>query len=268
MKEEVPFMKITCIQMNMIFGTPDVNFGKARSLITAAAEDSPDVIVLPETWNTGFFPKEHLAGFCDRNGCRAKEEIGSLAKKFNVNIVAGSIANLKNGRIYNTALVFDRTGACIADYDKTHLFSPMGENHYFTPGNHLCRFRLDGKSCGLMICYDLRFPELARSLALQGTDLLFAVSQWPAGRISHLEVLTRARAIENQVFLVCCNSCGTAGNTIFGGNSVIIDPLGTPLSRAGESEALITADCDFSILNQIRSSIPVLRDRRSSLYQL
>lgn len=261
-------MKITCAQMNMAFGAPDANFSKAESLISRAAQDRPDVIVLPETWNTGFFPKEDLPRLCDPGCSRTKEKIGSLARKFSVNIVAGSVSSLKDGRIYNTSLVFDRTGACIAAYDKTHLFSPMGENRFYTPGSHLCRFRLDGKDCGLMICYDIRFPELARSLALQGMDLLFVVSQWPAARISHLQILTRARAIENQVFLACCNSCGRAGSTVFGGNSVIVNPLGAALVQGGDREALISADCDFSVLDQIRSSMPVFRDRRSSLYEL
>ena len=83
----------------------------------------------------------------------------------------------------------------------------------FTPGDHLCRFRLDGHDCGLVICYDIRFPELTRTLAVQGMDMLFVVSQWPRARISHLRALTVARAIENQMFVVCCNSCGDAGDT-------------------------------------------------------
>ena len=261
-------MKITCIQMDMIFGKPEINFEKAEKLIAGAAEAGPDVIVLPETWNTGFFPGEHLAGLCDRDGDRVKKEIGALAGKYGVNIVAGSVSSLRSGKIYNTAPVFDRTGACIAEYDKTHLFSPMGEDRFYTPGNRLCRFSLDGKSCGLMICYDLRFPELARSLVLQGAELLFTVSQWPLQRISHFLALARARAIENQIFLVCCNSCGKAGNTVFGGHSVIFDPLGNSLALGGESEEMITTDCNFSMLKEIRRSIPVLHDRRRSLYTI
>ena len=261
-------MKITCIQMNMAFAKPDENFAKAKSLICDAMKENPDVIVLPETWNTGFFPKENLYALCDHDAQRVKQEIGALAKANHVNIVAGSVANLRDGKVYNTATVFDRDGNCIASYDKTHLFTPMGEDDYFTAGDHLCRFQLDGKDCGFIICYDIRFPELTRSLALQGLDLLFVVSQWPKIRTFHLRTLTTARAIENQMFLVCCNSCGTAGQTVYGGNSAIIDPWGETIALAGENEALLTADCDFSIVDDIRSSIPVLRDRRPAIYKI
>ena len=261
-------MKITCIQMDMKFAEPDANFARAKELIEEAMENSPDVIVLPETWNTGFFPKENLSELCDDDCARVKAEIGALAKQYSVNIVAGSVSNLRDGIVFNTATVFDRSGNCIASYDKTHLFTPMGEDQYFTAGDHLCRFTLDGKNCGLIICYDIRFPELTRSLALQGLDLLFVVSQWPKVRTFHLRTLTTARAIENQTFLVCCNSCGRAGETVYGGNSAIIDPWGETLALAEETEILLSAECDFSVLDQIRSSIPVLRDRRPAIYQL
>lgn len=260
-------MKIACVQMDVTLGMPEENFAKAARLIEEAMESAPDVLVLPETWNTGFFPAENLADLCDRDCTRVKERIGALAKKFHVNIAAGSVANVRDGKVYNTACVFDREGSCIGSYDKTHLFTPMGEEQYFAKGDHLCRFTLDGVRCGILICYDLRFPELSRSLALQGLDMLFVVSQWPKARIPHLQTLTAARAIENQVFLVCCNACGTAGDTRFGGSSCILDPLGNPIARAGETEQILTGECDLQIVTSIRGSIPVFRDRRPELYR-
>lgn len=260
-------MKVTCLQMDMKLGCPDENFAKAEQMIRQAMSEQPDVLVLPETWNTGFFPKENLPSLCDRDGQRVKAEIGALAKEYRVNIVAGSVSNLRDGKVYNTAMVFDRTGQCIASYDKTHLFTPMGEDDYFTPGDHLCRFQLDGVQCGIIICYDVRFPELTRSLTVPGLDVLFVVSQWPKVRTFHLRTLTTARAIENQMFVVCCNSCGTAGETVYGGNSAIIDPWGELLAAAGEQEQKLTAQCALETLTQIRNTIPVFRDRRPALYQ-
>ena len=260
-------MKVTCLQMDMKLGCPDENFAKAEQMIRQAMSEQPDVLVLPETWNTGFFPKENLPSLCDRDGQRVKAEIGALAKEYRVNIVAGSVSNLREGKVYNTAMVFDRTGQCIASYDKTHLFTPMGEDDYFTPGDHLCRFQLDGVQCGIIICYDVRFPELTRSLTVPGLDVLFVVSQWPKVRTFHLRTLTTARAIENQMFVVCCNSCGTAGETVYGGNSAIIDPWGELLAAAGEQEQQLTAQCALETLTQIRNTIPVFRDRRPALYQ-
>ena len=261
-------MKISCIQMDMEFCQPDKNFEKAKILIEKAAEDKADVIVLPEMWNTGFFPMENLEALCDVNGQRVKREIGALAKQYNVNIVAGSIANLCGGKVYNTAYVFDRKGDCIAEYNKTHLFTPMKEHEFFEKGSHFCKFTLDGYLCGIIICYDVRFPELTRSMTVDGLDYLFIVSQWPNVRIPHLRVLTQARAIENQMFVVCCNSCGTAGETAYGGNSAIINPWGETLVLAGENEEIITAECDSSILRNIRETINVFADRRVEIYKL
>lgn len=261
-------MKVTCIQMDMLFGSPDKNFRHAGELIKKAMQEQPDVIVLPETWNTGFFPKENLPDLCDRDGQRVKEEIGALAKQFSVNIVAGSVSNLRDGKVFNTAMVFDRRGTCIASYDKTHLFTPMGEDDVYTPGDHLCRFTIDGVTCGLIICYDVRFPELTRSLTVPGLDMLFVVSQWPKVRTFHLRSLTTARAIENQMYVVCCNSCGVAGETVYGGSSAIIDPWGQTLALAGENEEILSARCDLQTLADIRGTIPVFRDRRPQLYQI
>jgi len=261
-------MKVTCLQMNMKLGCPDENFSLAEKLIGKSIKEQPDVIVLPETWNTGFFPKEKLTDLCCKDGDTVKLRIGELAKKYKVNIVAGSVSNVRNGKVYNTAFVFDRDGEYIAEYDKTHLFTPMGEDDYYTGGDHLCRFTLDGVKCGIIICYDVRFPELARSLALQGLDMLFVVSQWPKERIFHLRTLNTARAIENQMFVVCCNSCGTAGKTVYGGKSAIIDPWGQTVVAAGEYEEILTGDCDLNTLTYIRNTIPVFRDRKPDLYNI
>ena len=261
-------MKVACLQMDMLLAKPEENFSHAAELVKRAMENKPDVLVLPETWNTGFFPRENLQALCDRDGSRVRQVFGALAAQYQVNIVAGSVSNVRGGKVYNTAMVFDRTGACIASYDKTHLFTPMGEDNYYTPGDRLCTFVLDGVKCGLIICYDVRFPELTRSLTVPGLDMLFVVSQWPKVRTFHLRSLTTARAIENQMFLVCCNSCGTAGQTVYGGNSAIIDPRGETVALAGETEEILTADCDLQILTNIRGSIPVFRDRRPSLYKI
>lgn len=261
-------MKITCIQMDMQLCYPEENFRRATELMEKAMEKAPDVLVLPELWNTGFFPKEDLPALSDRDGARVKQVFGNFAKKHRVNIVAGSVADLRDGKVYNTCYVFDRTGACIAAYDKTHLFSPMDEDQFFTPGNKICRFSLDGISCGVIICYDLRFPELSRSLALDGMDCLFMVAQWPIERIAHMQTLCAARAIENQVFLVCCNSCGTAGITQYGGHSAVYDPAGKVLAQAEKTQTEICAHLDLSQLTTIGNSIDVFADRRPDLYRL
>ena len=179
-------MKVSCLQMHMELGNPSENFLHAKQMIRRAVKEHPDVLVLPETWNTGFFPKTGLAELSSRNLAEVKEHIGGLAMEYGVNIVAGSVSNLRGGKIFNTAAVFDRKGACIAEYDKMHLFTPMGEDGFYARGDHICVFSLDGIKCGVIICYDLRFPELTRRLSLDGIEMLFVVSQWPEERIAHL----------------------------------------------------------------------------------
>ncbi|MBP5291625.1 MAG: carbon-nitrogen family hydrolase [Lachnospiraceae bacterium] len=261
-------MKVTCIQMDMMFANPDENFKKAGILVSQAADDGADVVLLPETWNTGFFPRENLNELADKDGERTKAVFSDLARKKSVNIVAGSVANCKDGSVYNTAYVFDRQGECVAEYDKTHLFSPMDEDKFFTKGDHTCTFVLDGVRCALIICYDVRFPELTRTMTVKGVDILFMVSQWPLVRVPHLDALTKARAIENQMFVACCNSAGKAGETVYGGNSSITDPWGNVIAHAvGSEQEIISANCDMGILKDIRNSINVFRDRRPELYE-
>lgn len=253
----------------MIFCDVDANYAHTEQLIRQTVEkEHSDVVVLPETWSTGYYPAENLSDYCENNGDRIKACFSALAKELNVNIVGGSIANMKNGKIYNTAYVFNRAGEVVAEYDKTHLFTPMDEHKFFEFGNKLCTFELDGRKCGIVICYDIRFAELVRTYALEGIEMLFMCSQWPLVRANHIRTLTTARAIENQMFLACCNSCGKTETSVFGGNSQIIDPWGEILAKADENEAVITADCDFSIIKDIRSSINVFNDRRPELYNL
>ncbi|MEN6417750.1 MAG: carbon-nitrogen family hydrolase [Clostridiaceae bacterium] len=262
-------MRICCVQMDMLPAEPDYNFLHAEELIRRTVKsEHPDVVVLPETWNTGFAPGQIDPALADEDGERTRSTFSALAKELGVNIVAGSVANRRGGKLYNTAYVFDRAGDCLAVYDKTHLFSPMGEDKAFTKGDSLARFSLDGASCALIICYDLRFPELVRTLALPGLDILFVVSQWPDKRIAHLNVLSKARAIENQMFVALCNSCGEAFGTRYGGHSAVIDPWGEVLAQAGEAEEILAAEADLSVLSEIRGSIPVFCDRRAELYEL
>ena len=261
-------MKLSVIQMNMRLGDPAYNFEHAETLLRRAAAEGADTALLPETWNTGFFPAEQLSELSDRDGEAVKALCAPLARELCMNIVAGSVSDRRGGRVYNTCYVFDRQGVCIACYDKTHLFTPMGEHEYYAAGNRLTAFLLDGHKCGVLICYDLRFPELARTLALAGVELLFLPAQWPAARRAHWETLTAARAIENQLFLAACNSCGRAGDTSFGGASRLLGPRGELLAAAGEGEEIITADLNFSALAEVRASINVFHDRRPELYRI
>lgn len=266
---EVFSIKVSMIQMDMQLGRPEENFAHAEQLVRTAARMEPDVITLPETWNVGFFPKENLAGLADRDCAQVKSLFSALARELKVNILAGSVANLRqDGKVYNTACVFDREGVLAAEYDKVHLFSPSGEHEYFQHGTQPCNFQLDGVPCSLVICYDIRFPELIRSEMLAGSKVQFVVAQWPDARHLHWDTLNRARAIEGQCFLSCTNSVGSAEGTRYGGHSAIYAPTGECVILGGTGEQILTADMDLSLVEGMRSSINVYRDRIPEAYRL
>ena len=254
--------------MNVSFASPDKNFAKAERLIAEASKAGADTAVLPEMWNTGFFPKDNLQSLCDCDGKAVTERIGKLSSLYNVNIVAGSIANRIENKIYNSSYVFGRNGTFSGRYDKTHLFSMMNEDKFFEKGSGFLTFEIDGIRCGVIICYDLRFPEVVRYLALQGIQILFVAAQWPKVRVEIMKSLLKARAIENQIFAVCCNSCGESGGITFGGCSCIIDPFGNVIASAKDYESVISAEIDISAVDNIRKEIDIFSDRRNDLYKL
>jgi len=260
--------KVSLIQMDVAFANPMANRDKVEKMIGEAVKENPDIICLSETWNVGFFPKENLGELADVDGHPTIELLGGLAKKYAVNIVGGSVANKKGDKIYNSAFVFNREGECVADYDKIHGFSPSREHTYFEGGSNLITFELDGIKAGIIICYDMRFSELVRSLALKGIQILFIPAQWPHPRLEHWKTLARARAIENQMFVAAINGVGLAGNAKFCGNSMIIDPWGDVMVNAEEEEKIVTSEVDFSIVEDIRNRINVFKDRKPQYYDL
>ncbi len=252
--------------MPITIGDRSANIGTLERMLETALSEKPDAILLPELWDVGFFPRP-IRSYADENGNLAKKTLSNLAKKYNINIIGGSIAECISASIKNTCYVFDRLGNLVASYSKTHLFSPAKEGQTFTPGNNLCTFTLDGVKCGLVICYDLRFPELIRRLALENIDLLLLPAQWPVARLDHWRCLTRARAIENQFYVAACNGSGAFASGIpLAGHSAIIDPWGKRLTESDEKEAILTAEINPAEKEKIRSTINVFADRRPELY--
>lgn len=264
-------MKISILQLPIELGGIEHNLDAMAAMLDKAMNNGPrpDVVLLPELWNTGFYPKP-ISEYADSQD-NWKKHMGRLAAEYSVNIIAGSIAVERKKKIYNTCYVFDRTGASIAAYDKIHLFSPAGENKDFTPGSRPAVFNIDGISCGVIICYDLRFPELARHLALQGIGILFVAAAWPIERIQHWDTLLRARAIENQFFVAAANGIAARpGDAMhLGGGSAVYDPWGSLLARGStdkqEGEILL-ANMQPAMIGQIRRDISVFKDRRPELY--
>lgn len=261
-------LHISILQMDIRIGDPDANFTRLGQLLheAVASKVKPDIILFPEMWNTGY-ALDQIHELADTYGARTKAYISEFARKHQVHILAGSIADKQGERVRNTIYVFNREGEMIADYSKIHLFRLMEEEKYLSSGDQLGKFELEGIPVGMMICYDIRFPELARKLALEGAQILFVPAEWPNPRLHHWRTLLMARAIENQMYVVSSNRVGTSGTTEFFGHSMIINPWGEVLAEGGENEAIIEYTIDLSEVERVRRTIPIFEDRRPQLYE-
>ncbi|MCY7187719.1 carbon-nitrogen family hydrolase [Streptococcus gallolyticus] len=259
-------MKVSLIQMAIREAEPEQNKKKVLELLEKAVHDVPDVIVLPEMWNTGYALKQ-LADIADVNGKETITDLGNFAKKHHVNLVAGSVATAKENHFFNTTYVFNREGQVIADYDKVHLFGLMAEDEYLQAGNKESVFELDDVKVASVICYDIRFPEWVRTLMSSGAKVLFVVAEWPKERVEQWEILLRARAVENQAFVVAVNRVGDGISDHFSGHSLVIDPLGKIVLQVPDNqEGIFTAELDLTEVEKIRGHIPVFADRKPDLY--
>jgi len=261
-------MKTAILQMPIKLEDFHTNLDTLRHMMASAMEQRPDAILLPELWDVGCYPHP-ISEHADPNGERIRKALSELAAKYQVNIIGGSVAARINDNVLNTSYVFNRSGQLVASYEKTHLFAPAGEKYDFTPGDKLVTYTIDGIKCATLICYDIRFPEAARTLALQDIAVLFVPAAWPAARIMHWNTLLRARAIENEIFIAAANGTGELDDAMhLGGHSQIIDPWGEILATSEEGEAILQANLKIAIRSQIRESIDVFTDRRPELYQL
>ena len=212
------------------------------------------MIILPELWTTGYYPKP-VENFADVDGERTKEFICAAAQKFSVNIIGGSVIVESGGKIFNRCHVANRQGEIAAIYDKTHLFSFAKEDAVFCAGDKISTFELDGIKCGVAICYDLRFPEFIRKIALAGAEIIFIPAAWSLKRLTPRRILTKARAIENQIFVVFANSSGI---------SEIVNPRGEVLAESGRGEELLTAEINLRERAEIIETMDLLHDRNLS----
>jgi omega-amidase len=258
---------LALLQMDIAIGEPERNYSKLETLLQQAVqhEDKPDVLVIPEMWNTGY-ALDRIHELADPDGERTKALLSGFSREHGVNIVGGSVAEKRADGIYNTTYVFDREGRQVGSYSKIHLFRLMDEEKYLQAGGTVGRLELDGVPSGSMICYDIRFPELSRTLALGGAQVLFVPAEWPNPRLHHWRTLLQARAIENQMFVISCNRVGISGTTEFFGHSMVIDPWGEVLAEGDDREQIIRATIDLGLVEEVRKRIPIFEDRRPGLY--
>ena len=223
-----------------------------------------DVIVFPELWTTGY-DLERARELAATPGHGVFARLSDLAHRHEL-YVTGSVLKRVGPAITNCAPLFSPTGEMLDHYDKIHLFGLMDEDRYLTAGDRTPVLDLPWGKTALAICYDLRFPELFRKYALSGAEIIFLCAEWPHPRLEHWRTLLRARAIENQCFLIACNRVGMDRDTHFFGHSTVVNPWGECLLEGDETEALLTASFDLDAVGEARRRLPALRDRRPAVY--
>jgi deaminated glutathione amidase len=269
-------VRVAAIQLNAN-NDKDRNLDLADRLVTAAARDGAELVALPEKWNLLGGGEVIAAGAEQLEDGGSFEAARGWARRHDVHLLAGSISERVAGsdRPFNTSVLFDPDGDAVAIYRKIHMFDvdvggvAYRESEYEQPGEEIVTADAAGVEIGLSVCYDLRFPELYRILALRGARVLTVPAAFTrtTGR-AHWEPLLRARAIENQAFVVAPNQFGEAPPHYHSfGHSMIVEPWGEVLARAGEEEGVIVADLDLDRQAQVRDSLPSLANRRPRAYR-
>ncbi len=267
-------MRVALIQMNSQ-DNPQANLREASRLIEVAASEGAELAALPELF-TYLGPASEHPKVAEAIPGPTTEHLSALAAKQRMYILGGSFLESVSGesRFFNTSTLFDRTGRLITRYRKIHLFdvdlpgqAPYRESATVAAGTEIVTADTEFGRVGMTVCYDLRFPELYRALASQGAEVIFVPAAFTlhTGK-DHWEVLLRARAIENQVFVVAPAQVGThpPGRECYG-NSLVADPWGTVIARAPNEVAVTVATLDLSYLKQIRRELPAMEHRRQDL---
>ena len=257
-----PF-KAGVIQFDVECGRVEDNLTKISGYLETLASENVSLAVLPEMFSCSFDNqnlKEHSGS---TQNIIEKLSIFALDHRM---AIAGTLPELEGDRVFNTMVFIDTDGKIKGRYRKLHLFRLTGEHLYYTAGSDSVTVESTLGRIGLMTCYDLRFPELARALFLKGAELIVVSAQWPEPRKEHWETLIKARAIENQLFMVSSNRIGKEAGLTFPGMSMIVDPMGKLIAHAGNNESCAFAEIDPATVENIRTLIPCMADRRPEVY--
>ena len=258
-------MKLIGVQLDIAWEDRAANHAKVAALLDAARPQRGALVVLPEMFASGF--SMNVAAAAEGEEGPTRGFLSKLARERAVWVVAGvarrdeTATDPQACRPRNEALVFDPSGRLVARYHKIHPFF-VGESTHFAAGSEVVTFDWNGMTVAPFVCYDLRFPEIFRVAAVRGAQLMIVIANWPVARVEHWTTLLRARAIENQCYVLGVNRCGRDPYLAYPGASAIFDPGGKMLAQAGDGEEVITADVDVKTVLNYRRDLPFLRDAR------
>lgn len=257
-------IRICSAQIASVWDAPDKTLEKIGLFVHHAATSGAALISFPEQFATGWDP--YSGSHIQESDGTIVSALREMAKENGIGIL-GSFRRKGETHPENTAIAISSDGAILATYAKIHLFSHGGEDACFSPGSDLGIFTLGPLTCGIAICYDLRFPELFRLYAQRGVQVVFIPAAWPESRMKHWELFITARACENQMYVSGINTTGRTPVDTYAGGSLTADPQGSIVSRANETEQLLFCDLDPGIVTRTRADFPVVRDCREDLYQ-
>jgi predicted amidohydrolase len=251
-------MKFALIQQDTEWNDPEANFAALAPQIKKAASHGAHFVVLTEMFSTGFVVDDSSIG--EAVGGPSSEFLSKMAAQHNI-YIAGSCPEISHDdpRPHNT-LVLAAPDGTQHRYHKIHPFTYGGEPKYFRPGSNTVTVTIGGLRITMFVCYDLRFADEFWNTAAN-TDLYIIPANWPDSRREHWITLLRARAIENQAYVIGCNRVGVGGRLSYSGDSRIIDPLGTVLAAGDNTESIIYADVDADNVAQVRAEFPFMQDR-------
>ena len=251
-------MNVVCCQLDIVWENKPANHEKVRALIEMAAPREGSLVILPEMFATGF--SMNVATVSDSDSRETQDFLARTAADYHLYILGGVVSAAPDGRGFNECVVFSPDGVAVTRYRKMHPFTFGGEAEHYASGSGTEIFTCHEFTVAPFICYDLRFPEVFRSALQRGTTLFVVIANWPAPRAEHWTSLLKARAIENQAYVVGVNRCGSDPKLAYSGNSMVIDPMGVVVAEAGNRERAISADLDLSALLRYRREFPVLQD--------
>ena len=269
-------MKVAAIQMPTVEDKTE-NIRTAGKYIEKIKTESPDFVVLPEMFCCPY-QTENFPVYAEKEGGPSWQAMSDYARKYHIYLIAGSMPEADDvGKVYNTAYIFDRDGKQIGKHRKAHLFDINVKNgQYFkesdtlTSGDHATVFDTEFGKMGVMICYDIRFPEFARTMVLDGARMIFvpAAFNMTTGP-AHWELTFRARALDNQIYMLgCAPARDTQAGYISWGHSIVTDPWGKVMKQLDEKEGILIEEIDLDREDQIREQLPLLKHRKSEMYHL
>ena len=261
-------VKVSLIQLDMVHQDVEKNRAKAADMLEEAARGKPDIVLLPETWTSGYsVPVFHdIDRYAEPIDGESVGLLRETAARHRFYLIGGSFAERDGRYCYNTVPVIGPDGRLIGRYRKMHLYSAMDEDKAFRHGEEMPVWDWEFGKFAVMTCYDIRFVELSRTYALRGAHVIFVVSNFPRPKLHHWRTLLQARAIENQLFVVACNRVGAADTSTYFGHSLVIDPWGEIVAEGDEEESIVNASLDMSAVSVVRSRIPMYYDRRPGSY--